>query len=64
MNAMRDRLDKPVLEPLMISFVMVVIDEFLEGPSEMRSPSGTIRSRHSYLIDRTNRSAWAFALGA
>jgi hypothetical protein len=30
----REPLNKPIFEPLMISFAMVVIDEFLEGPSE------------------------------
>jgi hypothetical protein len=28
-------LDQPMLEPLMIPFAMVVIDEFLEGPTEI-----------------------------
>jgi hypothetical protein len=28
-STMREPLDKPVLEPLMISFAMVAIDEFL-----------------------------------
>jgi hypothetical protein len=32
---MREPLDEPILETLMIPLAMVVIDEFLEGPSEM-----------------------------
>jgi hypothetical protein len=28
-------LDEPILEALMIPLAMIVIDEFLEGPSEM-----------------------------
>ena len=31
-------LDEPILEALMISLAMIVIDEFLEGPSEMALP--------------------------
>ena len=31
-------LDEPILEALMIPFPMIVIDEFLEGPSEMALP--------------------------
>jgi hypothetical protein len=50
-------------ESLMIAFSVVVLDVLHHGLPE-RSPIGINRSRHSSLIDRTNRSACAFALGA
>src|SRR5262249_26336292 len=48
----------------MIPFPMVVIDEFSHGAAEVELPSGIIRPRHSSLIDRTKRSAYALAFGA
>jgi hypothetical protein len=50
---------------LMIPLAMTVLDKFRYDSSEMAlAPSGSIRTRHSCLMDRTNRSAYAFAFGA
>jgi hypothetical protein len=48
----------------MIPLAMVVINEFLERPTEMALTVGQHPIEALYLIDCTNRSAWAFALGA
>jgi hypothetical protein len=45
----------------MIPLTMIVINEFLEGASKVALAERTIRSRHSCLIDRTNRSACDYA---
>jgi hypothetical protein len=44
----------------MIPLAMIVIDEFLEGRLKWCSPSGTIRSGHSCVIDRHQ----SFGIGA
>src|SRR5262245_25450849 len=43
---------------------IVVLDKLVHHAPEMALARGMSRSRHSSLIDRTNRSAYAFALGA
>ncbi len=48
----------------MIPFAMVVLNVLRHRAPEVRSPIGIARSRQSSLVDRTKRSAWAFAFGA
>ena len=48
----------------MIPLAVVMLDEFGDGAPKMGLPIGISRSRHSSLIDRTNRSAYALAFGA
>jgi hypothetical protein len=40
---------------------VVVLDEFGDSTPKVRLPDRNSRSRHSSLIDRTNRSAYALA---
>src|SRR4051812_11060771 len=56
--------NQPVLQTLMVSHAVVVCDELGYRAPEVASPSGMSRSRHSSFIDRTKRSAKAFAFGA
>jgi hypothetical protein len=48
----------------MIPFAMVVMNKFPESPPEMALTEGHHSIEALVFIDRTNRSAWAFALGA
>ena len=43
---------------------MVMRHVFPQQVSDVALPQRTTRSRHSSLIDRTNRSVYAFAFGA
>lgn len=56
--------DQFVPKPLVISLAVIMRDVLRERSSQCYSPNGTIRFRHSSLIDRTNRSAYALQLGA
>jgi len=56
-------LQKPVVESLMVSLAVVVLDVLRVRRRKWPSPSGTTRLRHSSLIDRTNLSAYALRLG-
>src|SRR5678815_4138796 len=60
------RLNQLVTDTLMVPLGMVVGDEFGYRATKRRcrSPNRIMRSRHSSLIDRTNRSAYALQLGA
>jgi hypothetical protein len=49
---------------LVIAFAVIVGHEFVKGPAEVPFPDGIIWSRHSSLIDRTNRYAKALQFGA
>jgi hypothetical protein len=50
-------LDQLVREPLMVPFEPIVLHELMHRPCRCASPSGTIRSRHSLLIESSgNRS--------
>jgi hypothetical protein len=55
--------DEVVAETLVRAFLMIMMDERANGSPEVPSPSGTMRSKHSDLMDKTNRSANAFRLG-
>jgi hypothetical protein len=57
-------IDQLVAEPLVVSFAMVVRHELGEVRRRWRSPIGIMRSRHSSLVERTNRSACALQFGA
>jgi hypothetical protein len=59
-----DAVDERGAQRLMIALVMIVVDEFPDRPPEVPLADRIIRSRHSSVIDRTNRSADAFAFGA
>jgi hypothetical protein len=48
----------------MIPCSVIGLDVFLTARRKCRSPSGTLRSGHSSLMDRTKRSACALASGA
>ncbi len=48
----------------MIPFRAIVVYELSYEVPKVPSPSGTTRSRHSVLIDRMKRSAWALQFGA
>jgi hypothetical protein len=56
--------DQSIVETLMIPLAMIVLDKSMIACRKCRSPSGMMRSRHSSLIDLTNRWAQAFAFGA
>jgi hypothetical protein len=48
----------------MSAFAVVLLDELVHSPPELPLPIGTMRLRHSSLIDRTKRSACALHFGA
>ena len=56
-------LQKPIVEPLMVSLPVVVLRYSRVRRRKWPSPSGTTRLRHSSLIDRTNLSAYALRFG-
>ena len=56
------RRDELVAQTLVRSFP-VMIHERADGGPEVFSPRGAIRSKHSDLMDPTNRAAKAFKLG-
>ena len=56
--------DEFVPEALVIALAVIVLDKLADRLSQVALASGITRSRHSSLIERTNRSAYAFALGA
>lgn len=62
-NGRRAR-DQFVLNPLMIPFQVIVIDTLGDGAPDVPIPERNHASRHSSLIDRTKRSAYALAFGA
>jgi hypothetical protein len=57
--------DQDIAEALMIPFAMIVRHVLQDRPAERSrvAPSGTIRSKHSLLIESTNRSAKALRFG-
>ena len=55
--------DEVIAETLVGPFIMIVMDERAAAARRCASPSGTIRSRHSDLTDKTSRSANAFRFG-
>jgi hypothetical protein len=57
-------LDQIVAEILIVALAMIVRHEFGERTRKWRSLSGIRRSRHSSLIERTSRSAYALQFGA
>ena len=59
-----DGLDHLVLDPLVVSFAMVVRRVLADRPLRCRSPKRIKRPRHSDLIESTKRSAWALQFGA
>jgi len=59
----RDRDDPLVTEALVITFRVIVNKVFANGNPQRSLPKRIVRSRHSYLIDLTNRSAKAFKFG-
>jgi hypothetical protein len=56
--------NKLVVQPLMIPLAMVVGDELRDRSSMMALAERNQRFRHSSLIERANRSAYALALSA
>jgi len=53
-----------VVEPLVIPFLVVMIDEFGNRPSKMPFAQRDHAVQTLCLMERTKRSAYAFALGA
>ena len=60
----RERLNQLVADALMIPLNMVVGDELGDRASKMSLPQWDHARKHSSLIDRTNRSAYALQFGA
>jgi hypothetical protein len=50
-SSCRTPIDKSILEFLVIALAMVVTDKLLEGPPGVVLAQGTIRLRHSCMID-------------
>jgi hypothetical protein len=55
--------DQRIPEPLMIPFEMVVLDNNMHGSTKMTLPQRNDPVETFFLIDRTNRSPYAFAFG-
>jgi hypothetical protein len=56
--------DQCIVQPLMIPLSLVMVDELAHRAPEVALAGRVSRSKHSSVMDRTNRSAKAFALGA
>ena len=56
-------LQKPVVEPLMVSLAMVVLDVLHRGEAQVVLTERDRAIETFLLIDRTNRSAYAFKIG-
>ena len=56
-------LQKPVVEPLMVALAVVVLHVLPREEAQVALTERATRVRHSSLIDRTNRSAYALRLG-